>query len=183
MTQEIKNHIKNLILKYYYLPFAHITDLKTSTLCDNLDCIKNRAVEILTSETETAEIYRQLIFMLSTQNVIMNSTNSYILALIKARTLRDPFEPYAKLQAEINRKAWWRKEGYRKAVKAYADLIQLNFAYTPPEHVINNFLEPDKKPTQKKILIATLQSKALIGSAAPFPKEGVRNGGSGATAD
>jgi hypothetical protein len=165
---KLNEHIRSLILKEYYLPYATVTDLiriPSSKLCNNLDAIKRRAIEILVKETEEAELYRQLIYTLSTYNVIVG-LNPYRLAYVKAQVVRKklPFSHiYKELEEELSKKNWWKKIGYKDAVETYADLIQLNFAYTSLEHLLDGFLEPQKKQTQKKVLIASLASKALIG--------------------
>jgi hypothetical protein len=165
---KLKEHIRSLILKEYYLPYASVTDLiriPSSKLCNNLDAIKRRAVEILVKETEEAELYRQLIYILSTYNVIVG-LNPYRLAYIKAQVFRKelPFSHiYKEREDVLSKKDWWKKVGYKRAVKIYADLIQLNFAYTSLEHMLDEFMEPQKKQTQRKVLVASLASKALIG--------------------
>jgi hypothetical protein len=135
-------------------------------LHDKVEKIKRRAIEILTSDGEEAEIYRQLIFMLSTRTAITGLT-PYLMAIIRARALRRPFSSdISHLIHEelglISRKGWWKRQGYKMAVRTYGDLIQLNFAYTPVERIFDLSLTSWKKPAERKVLISTLQSRALI---------------------
>jgi len=160
--KDVRDVVRRLVVDHYYLPYAHAVDLARTKLCEDIHCIKERAIRILVDEGGDAELYRQLIYMLSTYNVI-TGLSPYILALIRRYALKAPLTSYEYLRAELGRGEWWRKEGYKDAVKVYGDLIQLNFAYTPLQHVIDDFLEPLKKRTQRKILVASLQSRALIG--------------------
>jgi hypothetical protein len=167
--EKLKDVIRKLASSEYYLPYATIIDLSRiplSMFYDNVEKIKKRAVEILTSDDEEAEIYRQLIFMLSVHTAITGLT-PYFIATIRARALRRPFSSdishliYEELELS-SEKDWWKKQGYKMAVKMYGDLIQLNFAYTPIERIFDLSLMPWKAPVERKVLISTLQSRALV---------------------
>jgi len=156
-----------LILEHHYLPYAAAVDLQRipeSSLCTDVECVKKRAIEVLTSDDEEPEVYRQLVYMLSVHTTI-TGLNPYIIAIIRARALKSPFGStiYDTIRELMHDKRKWKDVGYKRAVATYADLVQLNFAYTPMEHIIGEILTPYKKPTEKKALVATLQSKALIG--------------------
>jgi hypothetical protein len=104
--------------------------------------------------------------MLSTRTAITGLT-PYLMAIIRARALRRPFSSdISHLIHEelglISKKGWWKRQGYKMAVRTYGDLIQLNFAYTPVERIFDLSLISWKRPTEKKVLISTLQSRALI---------------------
>jgi hypothetical protein len=167
--ERLKEVIRKLALSEYYLPYATVIDLSRlplHMLHDRVEKIKKRAIEVLTSDSEEAEIYRQLIFMLSTRTAITGLT-PYLMAIIRARALRGSFGPdISRLIHEelglASKKKWWRREGYRVAVRTYGDLIQLNFAYTPVERIFDLSLMSWKMPTERKVLISTLQSRALI---------------------
>jgi hypothetical protein len=171
---ELRGHIKDLAINYHYLPYGHVHDLgriPEKELCGDIDCIKRRAIEILTSESEDAEVYRQLIYMLSTHNIIVGLT-PYILALARTMMIKEPSTStlYRTFYiGEVKSKiVEWRKKGYRKAVKAYGNLIQLDFAYAPLFRyvstglIFDEFPKPkDKQPTHEKVLGATIQSKLV----------------------
>ncbi|MCC6014357.1 MAG: hypothetical protein LM564_01470 [Desulfurococcaceae archaeon] len=167
--EKLKEIIRKLALSEYYLPYATVIDLSrlpSHMLYDEVEKIKRRAIEVLTSDNEEAEIRRQLIFMLSTRTAITGLT-PYLMAIIRARALRRPFGSdishlvYEELEL-VSKKGWWSKRGYKMAVRTYGDLIQLNFAYTPVERVFDLSLMSWKMPTERKVLISTLQSRALI---------------------
>jgi hypothetical protein len=167
--EKIKKTIEKLVLEHYYLPYATVTDLvriPSSKLCTTIEDVRRRAIEILTNENMEAEIYRQLIYMLSVHTAV-TGLMPYIMAVIRTRALKSPFSStiydvmYKEL--ELSNKNLWRKRGYKKAVEIYADLVQLNFAYMPLEHIFDEALMSWKKPTERKVLVSTLQSRALIG--------------------
>jgi hypothetical protein len=171
---ELRGHIKDLAINYHYLPYGHVHDLgriPKGELCSDIDCIKRRAIEILTSESEDAEVYRQLIYMLSTHNIIVGLT-PYILALARTIMIKEPSTSTLYRTFYISevksKKVEWNKEGYKEAVKAYGNLIQLNFAYAPLLRyvstglIFDEFPKPkDKRPTHQKVLGATIQSKLV----------------------
>jgi hypothetical protein len=171
---EWRGHIRDLVIKYHYLPYGHVHDLSRipkGELCSDIDCIKRRAIEILTSESEDAEVYRQLIYMLSTHNIIVGLT-PYILALARTIMIKEPSTSTLYRTFYISevksKKVEWDKEGYKEAVKAYGNLVQLNFAYAPLLRyvstglIFDEFPKPkDKRPTYQKVLGATIQSKLV----------------------
>jgi hypothetical protein len=168
--EKLKEVIRKLASSEYYLPYATIIDLSRiplSMFYDNVEKIKRRAIEILTSDNEEAEIYRQLIFMLSVHTAITGLT-PYFMATIRARALRRPFSSdishliYEELGLSSEKDRWRKQGGYKMAVKTYGDLIQLNFAYTPIERIFDLSLMPWKAPVERKVLISTLQSRALV---------------------
>ena len=171
---KLRDHIRDLVINYHYLPYGHVHDLSRilkRELCSDIDCIKRRAIEILTSESEDAEVYRQLIYMLSTHNIIVGLT-PYILALARTIMIKEPSTSTLYRTFYISevksKKVEWDEEGYKEAVKAYGNLIQLNFAYAPLLRyvstglIFDEFPKPkDKRPTYQKVLGATIQSKLV----------------------
>jgi hypothetical protein len=168
-VEKLKDVIRKLILDYYYLPYATVVDLMripSFKLCTTIEDVRKRAIEVLTSEDAEAEVYRQLIYMLSVHTAV-TGLNPYIVAIIRTKMLKSSFSTtvydvvYKEL--ELNNKDRWRGTGYKKAVEVYADLVQLNFAYMPIEHILDEALMPWKKPVERKVLVSTLQARALIG--------------------
>jgi hypothetical protein len=179
----IKEHIKKLIIEEYYLPYGHVLDLHRipeSKLCGNVECIKNRAISILTSTDKESEIYRQLIYILSTHTAITGLA-PYILARIRAEMIEKSSTTAAleHYYTEVKlKKDWWNESGYKKAVECYGDLIQLNFAFSPISAYMTatGILESEMSQA-RKTLVATLQSRLLriVLPFRPFEITTVRN--------
>jgi len=171
--ETVKEHFRKLAMKEYYLPYGHARDfthIPKSMLCDNVECIKKHAINVLTSVDNKSEIYRQLVYILST-HVVVRGLTPYILAKIRAELAKTPIVTmaFAFFNAEIkSKKDWWRKEGYKKAVNAYGDLIQLNFAFSPilaykaSSGIFEvSEIEDRESRSYHKILVATMQSRLL----------------------
>jgi hypothetical protein len=182
-TRDIKEHIKKLIIEEYYLPYGHVWDLHRiprSKLCGNVECIKKRAISILTSTDKESEIYRQLIYTLSTHTAITGLA-PYILARIRAEMIEKPSTTvvleYYYTDVKL-KKDWWKKFGYKKAVECYGDLIQLNFAFSPISAYMTatGILESEMSQA-RKTLVATHQSRLLriVLPFRPFEITTVRN--------
>jgi len=166
----LKEHIRKLALRDHYLQYGHLLDLHRipkGKLCDDVDCIKRRAINVLTSIEEESEKYRQLIFIISTHTAVTGLT-PYVLALARTEMIKNPSTISIReyMLSEIKaKKSQWQKSGYKKAVETYGDIIQLNFAYSPlfayiPAGGLVDLLEVKGK-TYKKVLVATMQSKLL----------------------
>jgi hypothetical protein len=175
----VKEWVRSLVKEYHYLPLGEVVDLERikelgeRKLCRSVEDVKKRAIEVLVAESEEAEIYRQLIFILSFQNVI-KGLNPYLMARVAARALREPSKAYEELHDfMVEKKGEYRKSGYKEAVRVYADLIQLNFAYGA-QRVVDSFFEHWKKPTQDKVLASTIQSSSFIDRLPLRPFESTR---------
>jgi hypothetical protein len=148
--------VRHLVVEYY-LPLAPVDVLRrvpASTICTTVECIERRAIEVLVSEN--AEVYRQLVLMLSLKTAITASRLNYEVALIRARYLQKPFIQDVLVEDT--------KSSTRRFASAFADLAQLNFAYVPAEAVAYENLPFRSKPAGGKLmLVSTLQSRALVG--------------------
>jgi hypothetical protein len=175
----VKEWVRSLVREYYYLPLGEVIDLHRikelpeEKRCRSIEDVRKRAIEVLVAESEEAEIYRQLIFILSFQNVI-RGLNPYLMARVAARALREPSKAYEELRnLMVEKKSEYRETGYKEAVRVYADLIQLNFAYGA-QRIVDSLLEPWKKPTNPKVLASTIQSSAFIDRLPLRPFESTR---------
>jgi len=170
--EELKEHVRELVLKDYYLPYGHVWDIHRILKdkyksCKDVDCIKRRAIDVLTNTNEESERYRQLIYIISTHTAVIGLT-PYILALARTKMMENPLVTsiHEHISSEVvMKKSWWKKTGYKRAVETYGDIIQLNFAYSPilayvPARNIIDLSEFGGK-TYKKVLVATIQSRLL----------------------
>jgi hypothetical protein len=158
----VLDSITKLVLNEYYLPYGHswdLTQVPKEKLCDSVECVRKRAIEVLVSPGDLFEVYRQLIYMLSTHNVVTYGLISmpYIVALVRTKLVKEglpsiAYEYISKIRAE---RLWKSRSG---ASGVYSDLIQLNFAYSP---VITESIINIRPTTRKRALVATLQSRLL----------------------
>jgi len=158
----VLDNITKLVLNEYYLPYGYswdLTQVPKERLCDSVECIRKRAIEVLASSGDLFEVYRQLIYMLSTHNVVTYGLVSmpYIVALVRTKLVKEGLTSLAyEYISKIRVERLWRNR--LSALSMYSDLIQLNFAYSPviTESIIN--IHPISK---KRVLVATLQSRLL----------------------
>jgi len=166
--EELKEHIRKLVLEDYYLPYGHVWDIHRvprDKLCKDVDCIKRRAIDVLTNTSEESKRYRQLIYIISTHTAVTGLT-PYILALARTEMMENPLVTLILeyISSEVKmKKSWWKKEGYKRAVETYGDIIQLNFAYSPILAYVPavDIISLSEFGVYRKVLVATMQSKLL----------------------
>jgi hypothetical protein len=127
------------VLEENYLPLAPADLLKylpLSLTCNNVECIKKRAVNVLTREE--FELYRQLVYMLAAHRAV--SFESFPLVVARVDFVKSPVSTLSIEHAKQFKKR-------RRVRVVYADLSQLNFAYVPP--------------FERKVLVPTLQATSL----------------------
>ena len=169
----IREHFKKLAMEEYYLPYGHVLDftrIPEDKLCNNVECVKKRAINVLTSIDDESEVYRQLAYILST-HITVKGLTPYVLAKIRAELAKTLITTmtFEFFNVEVkSKKDWWRKTGYKQAVSVYGDLIQLNFAFSPilAYRASSGIFEVSEGEDREgksyhKILVATMQSRLL----------------------
>jgi hypothetical protein len=169
---KIKEYIVKLVTDYNYLPFAYYVDIKKYLedkdspikRCDDIECIKVYAVDLLSSNAEGATTDRQVIYTLA-QDKVIGELFSYKLAIGDTRVLKgtvlDGYE-FLKNESTPERQKEWHTSKYNNAVKTYGRLLFLNFAYSPVYKLREKEFEQYKKATEPKILIASIQTRLLL---------------------
>lgn len=169
---KIKEYIVKLVTDYNYLPFAYYVDIKKYLedkdspikRCDDIECIKVYAVDLLSSNAEGATTDRQVIYTLA-QDKVIGELFSYKLAIGDTRVLKgtilDGYE-FLKNESTPERQKEWHTSKYNNAVKTYGRLLFLNFAYSPVYKLREKEFEQHKKATEPKILIASIQTRLLL---------------------
>ncbi len=168
----IKEYIVKLATNYNYLPYAYYVDIKkyledkNSPIrrCNDIECIKMYAVDLLSSDAEEATIDRQVIYTLA-QDKVIGELFSYKLAIGDTRVLKgtilDGYE-FLKNESTPEKQKEWHTSKYNNAVKTYGKLLFLNFAYSPVYKLREKEFEQYKKATEPKILIANIQTRLLL---------------------
>ena len=168
----IKEYIVKLATDYNYLPFAYYVDIKKYLedkdspikRCNDIECIKMYAVDLLSSDAEEAVIDRQIIYTLA-QDKVIGELFSYILAYSDTRALKSTtLDGYELLKDELTpeKRKEWHTSKYNNAVKTYGKLLFLNFSYSPVYKLREKVVEQYKKATEPKILIASIQTRLLL---------------------
>jgi len=173
IKEAVRERFRKLAMEEYYLPYGHVLDftrIPESKLCDSVECIKKRAISVLTSADDESEVYRQLVYMLSTQ-IAVRGLAPYVFAKTRAELAKTEVitMAYEFFYAEVkSRKDWWRRTGYKQATSVYGDLIQLNFAFSPilAYRASSDIFEVSESEDREgkryhKILVATVQSRLL----------------------
>jgi hypothetical protein len=156
--QMLLDIVRHLVVESYYLPLVPVdalSNVPASAICTTVECVEKRAIEVLTSTSEEMEVYRQLVLMLSLKTAITASVLNYEVALIRARYLQKPF--VHEVLAEIGS----ARSLAKRSATVFADLVQLNFAYMPAETVAYEGLP--FAGGKSRVLVSTLQSRALVG--------------------
>jgi len=173
IKETIKECFRKLAMEEYYLPYGHVLDftrISEDKLCKSVECIKKRAINILTSVDEESEIYRQLVYILST-HIVVRGLTPYVLAKIRAKLARTPIVTmvFEFFNEDVkSKKDRWKKTGYKEAVSVYGDLMQLNFSFSPilAYKASTGIFEVSESEDREgksyhKLLVATMQSRLL----------------------
>jgi len=169
----VRSTVRRLVEDYSYLPYARDVDLATVELCEDIDCIRGRAVRVLTEVSEEAELYRQLIFMLSAR-IVLVGIYPYFFAKARGYALyKLPSYGYEYLWNYRMRRKQLERQHRRDILRVYGDLLQLNFAYAPPQYARDTLIKLGmlKRVVDRledKVLVTTLQSRALLIGKVPL---------------
>lgn len=169
---DVEEWVRTLVLEYNFVPLAHKYNLQTlfrdrAYLCWDINCIKKRAMEILTVDSDEAELYRQAIYRTLALHGFAYQEDMYVLARLASRVLRGDTtidEEVRSLHESITGTKSFRKSEYKKATKLAMTLVMLNYAYVPPHYTHDIIVSSVKRPIPLvvKTLGATLQSLPLL---------------------
>lgn len=168
---KITEWVRTLVQKYNYLPLAYKHNFsalfdKKKQLCWDIECIKKRAVEILTEDSDQAELYRQAIYRTLALHGFAHEQDIYVLGLLASRVMRK----LTTIKDEVNTiresivSGKFRKKEYRLATSLTMYLVMLNYCYVLPHYTHDIIVQGTWQPlaTRVKQIGATLQSLALI---------------------
>lgn len=156
---EVDQWVRNLVLKYNYLPLAYKHDLRKAypQLYKDIESIKKRALYVLTADTDEAEQYRQAIYRTLTLHAFAYARDIYAIGLITSRVLRNK----TTIDKEIEKIRSNMSSVKRECKRFVSDLVVLNFAFVPPEYTFNIIVPWIKKKLKSEIIGATILSLAL----------------------
>jgi hypothetical protein len=147
MAVAVEEYVAKLAADYGYLPLARGAEVAAyldGPPC-GVECIKRRAVDVLTAEEDAAD--RQLVYTLAQDKALAVDASAYALAHSDVRALRSTrLDGYEFLRREREDPGRWG----RRAAKAYAKLLFLNFAFSP------------RARGRRRVLAATVQSRLLL---------------------
>ena len=165
--ERVEEWVRRLVKQYYYLPYGFAVDLwriPQKKRCSDLECIKEKAVQILVEDTEESERYRQVIYSLALHGMMWGEY-AYIFSRVGTKLVREnltsALDEFKAIISSI-KNGEFKKTGYKTAATIMAELVQLNFAFYSTKHVLETLSGIHKRPTYQKILQPTLQSAALI---------------------
>jgi len=166
--EQVKAWVRHLVDNYYYLPYAPEVDLRrlpAKRRCNDLKCIEDNAVRILTEKSSEAEEYRQVIYNLAIHGYL-EGLDVYALSRIGAVGIESIIGAREEL-GRINmlvETGRFRISVYKESVKLIANLVHLNFAYTPISlsYAIFTQVKSTKISTRPKAVFPTLQTTVLI---------------------
>ncbi|MEM4913362.1 MAG: hypothetical protein QW579_04085 [Desulfurococcaceae archaeon] len=166
---KIEEIVETLVLKFNYLPLAYKHNLATlldtkNRICRDIDCIRKKAVEVLTQNSEEAELYRQAIYRTLALYGFSHEQDMYVLGRIAANVLRKSsniLDEVATVSKSIST-GRFRKSEYKLASKLAMDLVMLNFCYVLP-HYTHSIVASISRPLSLRVkpLGATIQSLLL----------------------
>jgi hypothetical protein len=147
MAVAVEEYVAKLAADYGYLPLARGAEVAAyldGPPC-GVECIKRRAVDVLTAEEDAAD--RQLVYTLAQDKALAVDAFAYALAHSDVEVLRSTrLDGYEFLRREREDLGRWG----RRAAKAYAKLLFLNFAFSP------------RARGRRRVLAATVQSRLLL---------------------
>ncbi|MEM1697777.1 MAG: hypothetical protein QXG48_03910 [Thermofilaceae archaeon] len=166
---KIEEIVETLVLRFNYLPLAYKHNLATlldtkNRICRDIDCVRKRAVEVLTQDSEEAELYRQAVYRTLALHGFSHEQDMYVLGRIATNVLRKSsniLDEVAAVSKSIST-GRFRKSEYKLAIRLAMDLVMLNFCYVLP-HYTHSVVASVPRPLSSRVkpLGATIQSLLL----------------------
>ncbi|MEM1892500.1 MAG: hypothetical protein QXV95_02795 [Sulfolobales archaeon] len=165
---KIEEIVETLVLRFNYLPLAYKHNLATlldtkNRICRDIDCVRKRAVEVLTQDSEEAELYRQAVYRTLALHGFSHEQDTYVLGRIATSVLRR-FSSISDEVAAVSKSISTgrsRKSEYKLASRLAMDLVMLNFCYVLPNYTHSVVAPAQRPPSRVKPLGATVQSLLL----------------------